>query len=260
MKVISWNVNGLNAIMKKDFEKIMTDLNADIICIQETKISNKIQTTFLPNYHHYFNFSKRAGYSGVAIFSKENPVNVLYGMEMENEYGELQNVDNESRVITLEFNSCFIVSVYVPSSQLRKNYRLDFDYNFLKYIEKLQNIKDVIICGDFNICYEKIDVCNKKKHQFIETFSDEEKANFNELLELGLTDSYRFMHPQMKEYTFWTNDITNRSESEFGWRLDYISVSDYLKKDIRQANILSDIKGSDHCPIELILKEECYGR
>lgn len=254
MKIISWNVNGLKAIIKKDFENTINKLNADIICIQETKISKKSEYNILTNYHQYFNFSQKAGYSGVAILSKMQPVNILYGMEVENEYEELENMDTESRVITLEFNNFFVVSVYVPSSQVRKDYRLDFDYNFLKYIEKLHNVKDVIICGDFNICHEKIDVCNRKKHQFLETFSDEERANFDELLNLGLIDTYRYMHPQMKAYSFWTNDIKDRSKSEFGWRLDYILISEYLKQDIRQANILREIEGSDHCPIELILK------
>ena len=243
-------------MIKKEFKEITKDLNADIICLQETKISSKIKNFKMDEYFEYYNYSKRTGYSGVAIFTKKEPVSVLYGMKLENEYGEIEDFDIESRIITLEYDSFYIVSVYVPSSQLqdRKDFRLKFDYNFLRYIEKLNNIKDVIICGDFNICHTNIDVCNTKKHQFIDTFSDEEKSNFNEILEQGFIDTYRYMHPQMRKYTFWTNEIIDRKNSESGWRLDYILVSEFLKTNIRQANILNQIICSDHCPIELVLK------
>ena len=225
--------------------------------MQETKVSQKIKNFNLDGYFEYYNYSKRTGYAGVAIFTKKEPINILCGMELENEYEEIEDFDIESRVITLEYNDFYIISVYVPSSQIRdrKNFRLEFDEIFLKYIEKLNDIKDVIICGDFNICYENIDVYNSKRHQFINLFSDEEKNNFSEILDLGFIDTYRYMHPQMKRYTFWTHDIIDRKNSEFGWRLDYILVSEYLKRNIRQANILTNIEGSDHCPIELIIKD-----
>ena len=220
-------------------------------------MSQKIKNFNLDGYFEYYNYSKRTGYAGVAIFTKKEPINILCGMELENEYEEIEDFDIESRVITLEYNDFYIISVYVPSSQIRdrKNFRLEFDEIFLKYIEKLNDIKDVIICGDFNICYENIDVYNSKRHQFINLFSDEEKNNFSEILDLGFIDTYRYMHPQMKRYTFWTHDIIDRKNSEFGWRLDYILVSEYLKRNIRQANILTNIEGSDHCPIELIIKD-----
>lgn len=210
----------------------------------------------MDEYFEYYNYSKRTGYSGVAIFTKKEPVSILYGMKLENEYGEMEDFDTESRVITLEYNSFYVVSVYVPSSQLsdRKGFRLEFDYNFLRYIETLNNVKDVIICGDFNICHEEIDICNSKKHQFVDKFSDEEMTNFNDILELGFIDTYRFMNPKEKQYTFWTHDIADRRNCEFGWRLDYILISDFLKQNVNQASILDNIEGSDHCPIILMME------
>lgn len=255
MKIISWNVNGLKSVVNKEFNASVSQLNADFICLQETKISKKIEELKLDNYYQYYNFCKKSGYSGVGILAREKPINILIGMENEDNEGEITNVDNESRVITLEYNNFFIVSVYVPHVQgnTRYNYRQNFDEYFIEYINKLNKIKDIIICGDFNICHKKIDVCNFQKHTFLDTFTDEGKANFEELLEIGFIDTFRYMHPQMREYTFW-NNTDSREEKQTGWRLDYILVSKYLKKDIRQANILKEIGGSDHCPIELVLK------
>ncbi len=252
MKVVSWNVNGLKSVMQKDFIENINQLNADFICIQETKISKKTEIK-VKEYYQYYNYCKKAGYSGVAIFTKEKPINVLVGIEIENEDDEIEDIDNESRVITLEYEDFYIVSVYVPHSQGRYSYRMNFDYNFIRYIEKLQNKKDVIICGDFNICHKKIDVCDFERHKFLDHFSDEERANFEELLNLGLIDTYRYLHPQMREYTFWKHS-DSRDTKKTGWRLDYILISEYLKKDIREANIFKNIQGSDHCPIELIIK------
>lgn len=257
MKIMSWNVNGLRSSIENGFIDIIKDRSADIICIQETKVANKMKDFKIDGYYQYFNYSKKSGYSGVAILSKEKAEKVIEGIELENEYGELENIDYESRVLTLEYNDFFIVSVYVPCSQKNSNriiYRAEFDSNLLEYIENLNNIKNVIVCGDFNVCHKKIDICNWNKHKNIELFSDEERGNFNELLNIGLIDTYRYMHPQMRQFTFWTNDIEDRTKSEFGWRLDYILVSDYLKKEIREANVLTEIKGSDHCPIELVIK------
>ena len=257
MKILSWNVNGLMSSIKSGFEDTIKKLSADIVCVQETKIANKSNEIKLDGYYQYYNYSKKAGYSGVAIFSKEKAENVFLGMEMKNEYGEIENIDYESRVITVEYNNFFVVSVYVPCSQSsigRKNYRIEFDNNFYDYIESLNNVKDVIVCGDFNVCHKNIDICNLEKHRNLEIFSDEDRCNFNELLNIGLIDTFRYMHPQMRNYTFWTNDIEDRKNSDFGWRLDYILVSEYIKKNIREANILPEINGSDHCPVELVLK------
>ena len=257
MRILSWNVNGLKSSIKNGFFDIIKNKSADIVCIQETKVANRMNDFKINEYYQYFNYSKKAGYSGVAILSKEKAEHVIEGIILENEYGELENRDYESRVLTLEYNDFFIISVYVPCSQKnsdRANYRAEFDSNLLEYIERLNNIKDVIVCGDFNVCHKNIDICNLNKRKNLELFSDEERGNFNELLNIGLIDTYRYMHPQMRKFTFWTNDITDRTESEFGWRLDYILVSNYLKKEIREANILTEVKGSDHCPIELVIK------
>ena len=256
MKIISWNVNGLRAVLKNQFEDNIKTLDPDFICIQETKLKEELENTYLSNYYKYFNFSRRLGYSGVAIFSKKKADNIIVGMKLENECGELENFDVESRVLTLEYNDFYIVSVYVPYSQTRRNredFRIEFDEKFQKYIEKLNDTKNVIVCGDFNVCHKDIDIYNLEKHENLKIFADEKRANFNELLkELNLIDTYRFMHPQMRKFTYWTNEINNRNRS--GWRLDYILVSEFLRKNIRQANILDGITGSDHCPIELIIK------
>lgn len=257
MKILSWNVNGLKSLVNNNFESIIEELSADIICLQETKLTKEIKEMKLEKYYKYYNFTKKAGYSGVAIFSKEKAERVLIGMKEEYEDGEYEELDLESRVLTLEYNHFYIVSVYVPCTSRnneRKIYRMDFDNNFCEYIEKLNNKKDVIICGDFNVCYENKDICNLTKHKTLDIFSDELRASFKEILDLGFIDSYRYMHPQMRKYTFWTNEVVDRENSKFGWRLDYILISKFLKKNIREANILTEIKGSDHCPIELVLK------
>lgn len=252
MRIMSFNVNGLISIYNGNFKQNMQELSPDIICLQETKVSSKPNIE-LKGYSQYYNFCRKAGYSGVAIFTKQQPVNVILGIKIENDEGEIENIDTESRVITAEYDDFYIVNVYVPHSQGRQNYRVNFDYDFMKYIENLQNEKDVIICGDFNICHRRIDICDFEHHEFLDKFSDEEKANFEELLNLGFVDSYRYMHPQMREYTFWKHQ-DKRDEKRTGWRLDYILVSNYLKKNIREANILKCIQGSDHCPIELVIK------
>lgn len=174
-------------------------------------------------------------------------------MEFENEDGEIENFDDESRVITIELNDFFVVSVYVPvynSEFSRQRYRLDFDENFYNFIEKLNSIKDVIICGDFNVCYYNRDISNLERHRKIKMFSDEEKAGFRELLNLEFIDTYRYLHPSSNEFTFWTHNVEDRENTVWGWRLDYILVSAYLEQNIRKAKILKEIKGSDHCPIE----------
>lgn len=255
MKIISWNVNGLKAILDKNFYTNISQLEADFVCMQEIKTNKEIELK-LDNYYKYFNYSKKSGYSGVGILAKEKPIDVYMGMLSEDEEGRIYDSDTESRVITLEYNNYFIISVYVPHAKNtnRSNYRQSFDEHFIEHVIKLNNKKDTIICGDFNICHKSIDICNMQKHTFLDNFSDEIKADFNELLNEGFIDTYRYMHPQMREFTFW-NNTDNREEKQAGWRLDYILVSDYLKKNIRQANILKEIGGSDHCPVELVLKQ-----
>ena len=254
MKIISWNVNGLKSVINNNFIELIKKLNADVICLQETKISKK-QSIDVEGYYTYYNYCKKAGYSGVAILTKEEPIKLLTGMEIENEEGENENIDIESRVIAIEYSEFYVVSVYVPHPQGigRQEFRQNFDEEFIEYIEKLQNKKDVIICGDFNICHKMIDVCDFEHHKFLDNFTDEEKASFEELLNVGFIDTYRYMHPQMREFTYWKHNDC-RDKKEKGWRLDYILVSEYLKKNIMEANILKDIRGSDHCPVELIIK------
>lgn len=259
MKIVSWNVNGLKSIIEKNFESISSGLSADIMCLQEIKITKDIVDLKLDGYYKYFNYSKKAGYAGVAIFTKRRAENVLVGMKFENEEEEIEDLDEESRVLTLEYDNFYLVNVYVPClkhNQERAKQRMEFDKTFYEYIKKLNKIKDVIICGDFNVCHQKIDACLLDKNRNFEVFSDEQKADFDELLEQGFLDTYRYMHPQTRKYTFWTNDATSRTDYKVGWRLDYILVSENLRKNIRQANILTEIMGSDHCPIELVIRLE----
>jgi len=255
MKIISWNVNGLKAIMNKNFKKSLSQLNADFVCLQEIKTCEDLLNVGFEKYYKYFNYSKKSGYSGVGILTKSEPINIIMGMEIENEYGEMYQADNEARLITLEYDDLYLVNVYVPHSSKneRKIYRQKFDNSFIEYVEQLEIVKNTIICGDFNIHKNNIDICNFQKHNFINHFEDEERANFQSLLDIGFIDSYRYMHPQMREFSFWTNS-DNRETKDAGWRLDYILVSNYLKSSIREANILKEIGGSDHCPVELIIK------
>ena len=244
MKIVSWNVNGLKSAINNGFKQFIIKNEIDIVCIQETKITNEIKELEIGGYYKYFNYSIKGGYSGVAIYSKQKAENIFIGIEAENEFGEMENIDKESRVLTIEYNDFFIVSVYVPCSQAgihRQNYRLEFDNIFYEYIEKLNNIKNVIVCGDFNVCHNNVDICNLNKHKKIELFSDEERGSFNELLDLGLIDTYRYMHPQMRKYTFWTNDVSDRENSEMGWRLDYILVSEFIKKKINNVLYILDL-------------------
>lgn len=256
-KIISWNVNGLTSIIKNGFEEVIEKLAPDFVCLQEIKITNEMKELKLGEYNKYYNFSKKGGYAGVAIFAKQKAEKIIYGMPITNEYDEIENVDKESRVITLEYNDFYLVSVYVPcKSRLtdKKNDREKFDSNFNQFIENLNSKKDVIVCGDFNICHKNIDICDLKDNRKILPFTNANKTSFENLLELGLVDTYRYMHPQMRKYTFWSCDVQDRVNENKGWRLDYILVSEYIKKNIREANILSNILGSDHCPIELVIK------
>lgn len=259
MKILSWNINGLKSALSSGFEKTINKLNEDVICIQETKITKEIKELKLNGYNKYFNYTNKAGYSGVAIFAKKKAENIILGMPIETDDDELENLDEESRVLTIEYNDFFVVCVYVPCSAKtieKKRYRINFDYNFCTYIEKLNSLKNVIICGDFNICHKSIDICNIEKHKNLDIFSDEDKTSFNNLLDLGFIDTFRYMHSRERRFTFWTNDIKDRQNCNFGWRLDYILVSNYMKKHIREANILYDVKGSDHCPVELVIREK----
>ncbi len=257
MKILSWNVNGLKSTVSRGFAENIIKLDDDIICLQETKVAKEIKDLKLDKYYKYYNHPKKTSYAGVAIFTKKKPENVYYGIEI-SKNGKMCDVDNESRVITLEYNEFFIVSVYVPRSRTRNertNYRIEFNSNFRKYIEKLNRMKNVIICGDFNTCYQDIDILNKGENRNIDIFFDEEKDGFSELLELGFIDTFRYMYPKTKKYTFRASKLFDK-QARFGWRLDYILISDFIKNNIVDAKILNEIPGSDHCPIELEIKME----
>lgn len=258
MKVISWNVNGLKSIIKNGFEQSIKEINADIICVQELKITSPIKEFKLEGYFSYYNYSKTGGYSGVATFVKEQPLNVYKGIFLDEDDEEI-NLDEESRVLTLDYNDFFVVNVYIPHPQTkneRKSYRIEFDYLLKKYIEKLNSIKDVIICGDFNLCHKNIDCYSLKVDQKNKYFIEEVRADFSELLDIGLLDTFRYMHPQFRKYTLRANNIQKLGNTRYCWRLDYILISNFLKNNIKEANILNEIKGSDHCPIELVLNKK----
>lgn len=250
MKFISWNVNGIRAcIESKEFEKLFLSENADFFCVQETKLSNKSFKIELPSYKQFWNISKsKLGYSGTAIFCKEKPINIIYGLK--DEYGE--NIDNEGRLLTLEFNDFYLINCYTPNSRYnrdRENFRLEWDDYFFEYIDELNNEKNVIICGDFNVAHKNIDCCINFKQSDKLKFSEENRRAFSDLLEIGLIDTFRYFHPQQRTFTWW-----NDKEKNIGWRLDYFLISEELRKNIRNADILTNIKGSDHSPIKLEVK------
>ena len=257
MKLISWNVNGFRKCMNNGgFEELLKNVNTDFLCIQEIKCNEKIEIKNLENYLQFWNFPKmKKGYSGTAIFSKKEPIKVVYGIK--DEYGD--DLDDEGRIITLEYPEFYLVNCYIPNSKMKRerlNYRLEFNEFFIDYIEKLNFKKDVIVCGDFNVAYQKKDICKDFRSKFIEDiiFSDDERKSFEELLNIGLIDTFRYYHPEEQKYSWW---FDNKSRKEnIGWRLDYFLVSDELKKYIKKAEIHNEISGSDHCPIELQLELE----
>ena len=246
MKFVSWNVNGMKAILNKNFMEVFKNMNADIFCLQETKIQEGQDELQLDGYYQYWNYSEKKGYSGTAIFTKKEPINVLYGMDNE-------ELDKEGRLITLEFEDFYIVNTYTPCYQKnieRQNYRMKWDDNFLDYIEQLECKKYVIVCGDFNVAYQSIDLGNLNKE--ILGFGDEERQQFFDLLELGFIDTFRFKNPTWRRYTWWKNN--KREIKDNGCRLDYFLISEELKNSIIATQIREEIGGSDHCPIVLKIR------
>ena len=247
MKLISWNVNGLRACMTKGFEDVFNQLDADVFCLQETKLQ-KEQICFFPEgYHAYWNHAEKKGYSGTAMFTKKEPLKVTYGIGVEEH-------DHEGRVITAEFENCYIITVYVPNSQdelKRLDYRMRFEDDFLNYIRTLDQSKPVIYCGDMNVAHEEIDLKNPKTNHQNAGFSDEERAKFSAVLDAGFIDTFRYFYPDRKEiYSWWSYRFKSR-ERNTGWRIDYFVVSSRLRDSLRDAVIHTDILGSDHCPVEL---------
>ncbi len=247
MKLISWNVNGLRACMGKGFEEAFRTLDADIFCLQETKLQ-KEQICFFPEgYHAYWNHAEKKGYSGTAIFSRKKPIDVRFGIGMEEH-------DHEGRVITLELEECFVVTVYTPNSQeelKRLSYRMEWEDAFLSYIHTRDEKKPVIFCGDLNVAHQEIDLKNPSSNHHNAGFSDEERGKFSDMLAAGFVDTFRYFYPDRKDiYSWWSYRFKSR-ERNAGWRIDYFIVSERLKPALSAAEIHTEILGSDHCPVEL---------
>ncbi len=247
MKLISWNVNGLRACMTKGFMDAFESLNADIFCLQETKLSEGQLALELPGYHQYWNYAEKKGYSGTAIFTKEEPLSAAY------EIG-IPEHDHEGRVITLEYEKFYFVTVYTPNSQdglKRLDYRMEWEKAFLAYLKKLEEKKPVIFCGDLNVAHQEIDLKNPKTNRKNAGFTDEERARFSELLKEGFVDTFRYFYPEETGIYSWWSYRFHAREKNAGWRIDYFLVSEVLKDELKDAKIHTEIFGSDHCPVEL---------
>lgn len=251
MKFISWNVNGLRAVVNKGFEEFFKNIDADFFCIQETKMQEEqIDLTIesiLNGYHQYWNSAEKKGYSGTAIFAKKEAISVNYGLGIEEH-------DNEGRLITLEYEDFYLVNCYTPNSKReleRLDYRQIWEDEVRKYLKKLEESKPVIYCGDLNVAHKEIDLKNPKTNHFSAGFTDEERNKMTELLDAGFIDTYRYKYPDKEEAYTWWSYMRKAREKNVGWRIDYFIVSDCLKTKINDAKIYSDILGSDHCPIEL---------
>jgi len=246
LKFISWNVNGLRAAMKKGFENFFFEQNADIFAIQETKMQEEQKEFDFKNYYEYWNCADKKGYSGTLIYTKEKPLNVIYGID-----GTLYN--DEGRIITLEFDKYYFVTVYVPNSQrdlARLEYRMNFEDLFRDYLNRLDQEKPVILCGDLNVAHKEIDLANPKANERNAGFTIEERTKFQELLDTGFTDTFRFFYPDKVKYTWWSYMFKAR-ENNIGWRIDYFLVSNRINKNLITAKIYDQIYGSDHCPVEI---------
>jgi len=248
MKLISWNVNGLRAVVKKDFQSIVDQLDADVISIQETKLHQDQIDLELPGYHQYFYDAERKGYSGTAIFTREEPINVTRGLGID-------ELDTEGRTLTLEFPKFYLIDSYSPNSQQelkRLDFRMQYDDALRGYMQRLSEDKPVVLCGDLNVAHEEIDIKNDKTNHKNPGFSDEERNKFSELLDSGFIDTFRYMHLDEVKYS-WCSYRFNARKNNAGWRIDYFVISNNGKDMISKADILNDIFGSDHCPIELDL-------
>lgn len=250
MKFISWNVNGLRACVGKDFSESFKKLDADFFCLQETKMQAGQLDLEFEGYKSYWNYAEKKGYSGTAVFTKHEPLNVTYGLGIEEH-------DHEGRVITLEMEEFYLVTVYTPNSQdglRRLEYRMKWEDDFLEYIKKLDENKPVVVCGDLNVAHEEIDLKNPKTNRKNAGFTDEEREKMTTWLNSGFIDTFRFFYPDKKDiYSWWSYRFKAR-EKNAGWRIDYFIVSERLKERLDGAAIHTEIFGSDHCPVELTLK------
>ena len=250
MKFISWNVNGIRACVQKGFLDFFREADADIFCIQETKMQEGQLDLDLPGYHQYWNYAVRKGYSGTAIFTKQEPLSVQYGIGIEEH-------DQEGRVITLEFEDFYFVTVYTPNSQnelARLDDRMQWETDFLAYLKHLEETKPVVFCGDLNVAAEEIDLKNPKTNRKNAGFTDEERDKFRTLKAAGFIDTFRYFYPDQEGiYSWWSYRFSARKKNA-GWRIDYFVVSEALKDRLEDAKILTDVMGSDHCPVELDMK------
>jgi len=246
MKLISWNVNGLRAIMGKNFMEFFNEIDADCFCLQETKLQEGQIEMDLPGYHQYWNYADKKGYSGTAIFTKKEPVSVRYGIGIDEH-------DHEGRVITLEFEDFYLITVYVPNSQdelRRLDYRMKWEDDFKAYLKELEKTKPVVFCGDLNVAHKEIDLKNPKTNRRNAGFTDEERGKMSALLDDGFIDTFRYFYPEEVVYSWWSYRFRAR-EKNTGWRIDYFICSESLKDRLKDAKIYTEVMGSDHCPVEL---------
>lgn len=248
MKFVTWNVNGLRAATKKGFHDFFYKLNADIFAIQETKMQEEQKEFDFPNYYEYWNCADKKGYSGTLIYTKQKPLNVFYGIE--------SKYNDEGRIITLEFDTYFFVTVYVPNSQrelTRLDYRMVFEEDFRAYLQSLDKQKPVVMCGDLNVAHKPIDLKNPDTNERNAGYTIEERTKFQALLDAGFIDSYRFLYPERIQYTWWSYMFQARPRN-IGWRIDYFIVSERINELIEDVVIHEDQLGSDHCPVEIQMK------
>ena len=247
MKIVSWNVNGIRACINKGFNDFFKEVNADIFCIQETKLQpEQAENIEFDGYTKYINSAVKKGYSGTMIFTKQKPLNVTYDLGIE-------EFDKEGRIITLEYDKFFIVNCYTPNSKReleRLDYRMKWEDEVRSYLKRLDDIKPVIYCGDLNVAHEEIDIKNPKTNHFSAGFTDQEREKMTELLNSGFIDTYRYLYPDKIMYSWWSY-MRQAREKNIGWRIDYIIVSNSLKNNLKEADILTQVLGSDHCPISL---------
>ena len=250
MKFISWNVNGLRACTGKGFEEAFNTLDADFFCLQETKMQEGQLDLQFDGYESYWNYAEKKGYSGTAIYTRRHPLSVSYGIGIEEH-------DREGRVITLEMDNFYLVNCYTPNSQdglKRLDYRMKWEDDFLAYLMRLDSVKPVIVCGDLNVAHEEIDLKNPKTNRKNAGFTDEEREKMTTLLSKGFIDTFRFLYPEQETYSWWSYRFRAR-EKNAGWRIDYFLISSRLKEVLKDASIHTEIMGSDHCPVELLLAE-----
>lgn len=247
MKLVSWNVNGLRACVRKGFLNYFEEVDADIFCVQETKLQEGQIDLNLPGYHQYWNYAEKKGYSGTAVFTKDKPLDVKYGLGIEEH-------DKEGRVITLEFEYFYLVNVYTPNSQrelTRLDYRMIWEDEFRNYLKELDSIKPVILCGDLNVAHKEIDLKNPSTNRRNAGFTDEERGKMTELLGTGFIDTFRYFYPDKEDAYTWWSYMRKARDRNVGWRIDYFIVSERFKDRLKDAQIHSEVMGSDHCPVML---------